>query len=196
MTRRFWIGAACWRCRRSCWRWAAISPAAMAGSTRRCRTGSSSCSRRRSCCGPAGRSSCAAGSRCVTRNLNMFTLIAMGTGVAYLYSVVAHRRAADLPGGLPRPWRRGRGLFRGRRRHHRAGAARPGAGAARARGDVGRDQGAARSRAEDRAPRSAPTAASTRSRSTALARRRPLARAARRKGAGRRRHPRGPLVAR
>ena len=27
--------------------------------------------------------------RCVTRNLNMFTLIAMGTGVAYVYSLVA-----------------------------------------------------------------------------------------------------------
>ena len=40
------------------------------------------------CSGPAGRSSSAAGNRCVTRNLNMFTLIAMGTGVAYVYSLV------------------------------------------------------------------------------------------------------------
>ena len=88
----------------------------------------------------------------LTRNLNMFTLIAMGTGVAYVYSVVATVAPANLPGGLPRPWRRGRGLFRGGRRHHRAGAARPGAGAARARGDLGRDQGAARTGAEDRAP--------------------------------------------
>ena len=120
-------------------------------STRRCRTGSSSSSRRRSCCGRAGRSSCAAGNRCVTRNLNMFTLIAMGTGVAYVYSVVAHARARHLPGDVPRPWRRGRGLFRGRRRHHRAGAARPGAGAARARSDLGRDPRAARPCAEDRA---------------------------------------------
>ena len=37
----------------------------------------------------AGRSSCAAGNRWSRRNLNMFTLIAMGTGVAWLYSVVA-----------------------------------------------------------------------------------------------------------
>ena len=48
----------------------------------------------------------------VTRNLNMFTLIAMGTGVAYVYSVDRHRRARDLSGDFPRPWRRGRGLFR------------------------------------------------------------------------------------
>ena len=41
------------------------------------------------CCGAAGRSSCAAGSRSSRRNLNMFTLIAMGTGVAWVYSVVA-----------------------------------------------------------------------------------------------------------
>ena len=38
-----------------------------------------------------------------------------------------HRRAGNLPGDLPRPWRRGRRLFRSRRRHHRARAARPGA---------------------------------------------------------------------
>ena len=73
-----------------------------------------------------------------------------------------------FPGGVSRPWRRGRGLFRSRRRHHRAGAARPGAGAARPRGDVRRDQGAAGTRAEDRAPRRATTAPSTKSRSTAL----------------------------
>ena len=88
MTRRFWIGAVLalpasrsgdgWPSRRQSW----------SGSTKRCRTGSSSCSRHLSCCGQAGRSSCAAGSRCVTRNLNMFTLIAMGTGVAYAYSLI------------------------------------------------------------------------------------------------------------
>ena len=87
----------------------------------------------------------------LTRNLNMFTLIAMGTGVAYVYSVVGNRRAEYLPGDLPRPRRRGRGLFRSRGGHHRAGAARPGAGAARPRGDVRRDQGAAATGAQDRA---------------------------------------------
>jgi Cu+-exporting ATPase len=37
----------------------------------------------------------------VTRNLNMFTLIAMGTGVAYLYSIVA----TVAPGVFPAPFR-------------------------------------------------------------------------------------------
>ena len=39
--------------------------------------------------GAAGRSSSAAGPRCGRMKLNMFTLIAMGTGVAWLFSVVA-----------------------------------------------------------------------------------------------------------
>ncbi len=87
----------------------------------------------------------------VTRNLNMFTLIAMGTGVAWLYSVVATLLPGPVPAGVPRARRRGRGLFRGGGRHHRAGAARPGARAARARADLGRDPRAARPRAQDRA---------------------------------------------
>ena len=32
----------------------------------------------------------------MTRNLNMFTLIAMGTGVAYVYSLARHLRARDI----------------------------------------------------------------------------------------------------
>jgi Cu+-exporting ATPase len=47
----------------------------------------------------AGRSSSAAGSLARHRNLNMFTLIALGTGVAWLYSVVA----TLAPGIFPRP---------------------------------------------------------------------------------------------
>ena len=86
-----------------------------------------------------------------TRNLNMFTLIAMGTGVAYVYSLIGTLAPGSFPADLPRPWRRGGGLLRSRRRHHRAGAARPGAGVARPRGDIGRHQGAARTGAEDRA---------------------------------------------
>ena len=39
----------------------------------------------------------------VTRNLNMFTLIAMGTGVAWLYSVVATLAPGIFPAGVPRP---------------------------------------------------------------------------------------------
>ena len=142
------------RCRCSCWRWAAhLVGAARAGSARRCRTGCSSRSPRRWCCGPAGRSSCAAGSRCVTRNLNMFTLIAMGTGVAWLYSVVA----TLAPGLFP-------AAFRG---HDGAVAVYFEAAAVitvlvllgqvlelRAReADLRRDPRAARPRAEDRAAR-------------------------------------------
>ena len=103
----------------------------------------------------------------VTRNLNMFTLIAVGTGVAYLYSLVGTARARDLPGDLPRPWRRGRGLFRIRRGHHRAGAAGPGAGVARPRGDVRRDQGAAADWRRRPRAASAMTAPTMKSRSTA-----------------------------
>ena len=50
----------------------------------------------------------------VTRNLNMFTLIAIGTGVAYLYSVVGTFAPGIFPGCLPRPWRRGGGVLRSR----------------------------------------------------------------------------------
>ena len=76
----------------------------------------------------------------VTRNLNMFTLIAMGTGVAYVYSAVA----TLLPGIFPPTLRGhggGAGLLRGRRRHHCARAARP--GSERARSHVRRDPRAA-----------------------------------------------------
>lgn len=41
-----------------------------------------------------------------TRNLNMFTLIAMGTGVAWVYSMVA----ALLPGAFPETFRNGDGI--------------------------------------------------------------------------------------
>ena len=141
----------------------------MAGSTRRCRTGSSSPSRHRWCCGPAGRSSCAAGNRCVTRNLNMFTLIAMGTGVAYVYSVIGTVAPQIFPATFRGHGGAVAGLFRSRRRHHRAGTARPGARAARARGDVRRDQGAACSLRRRPRGGSATTAPTMRSRSTALA---------------------------
>ena len=54
----------------------------------------------RSCSGPAGRSSSAAGTRCVRRSLNMFTLIALGTGAAWLYSVVATIAPGIFPAGF------------------------------------------------------------------------------------------------
>ena len=56
----------------------------------------------RSCCGPAGRSSCAAGPRCQPRNLNMFTLIAIGVGVAWTYSVVATLAPGSVSRRVPR----------------------------------------------------------------------------------------------
>ena len=60
-------------------------------------------------------------------------------------AAVSARRSASTDGGVA-------GLFRGGGGHHRAGAARPGAGTARARRDRRRHPRAARSRAEDRAP--------------------------------------------
>ena len=44
--------------------------------------------------------SCAAGPRSVHRSLNMFTLIALGTGAAYLYSVVATLVPGLFPAGF------------------------------------------------------------------------------------------------
>ena len=85
-----------------------------------------------------------------------------------------------------------RGLFRGGRGHHRARAARPGAGAARARADRRRDPRAARPRAEDRAAHRAPTAPSEEVAARPGRSRRPAARAPGREGAGRRRGRRGP----
>ncbi len=81
------------------------------------------------------------------RSLNMFTLIAMGIGVAWLYSLVA----TVAPGLFPAAFRGGdgAGLFRGGRRDHRAGAARPAAGAGRARARAARS---GRSSTSRRAP--------------------------------------------
>ncbi len=59
------------------------------GAAGHARTGSRSCWRHRWCCGPAAPFFVRGWQSLVTRNLNMFTLIAIGTGVAYLYSVVA-----------------------------------------------------------------------------------------------------------
>ena len=66
-------------------------------------TGSSRHSRRRSCCGADGRSSSAAGPRSSTAHLNMFTLIALGVGAAYVYSVAA----TLAPGLFPASFRMG-----------------------------------------------------------------------------------------
>ncbi len=87
----------------------------------------------------------------VTRNLNMFTLIAMGTGVAYVYSVVATLIPQAFPDAFRDMARCGRGVFRSRRRHHRAGAAGSGARTARPRTNLRCDPCAARPCAENRA---------------------------------------------
>ena len=102
-----------------------------------------------SCSGPAGRFSRAPGRSLVTRNLNMFTLIAMGTGVAW-----AVQRRGDIgsfcfPARVPRQRRLGPDLFRGGRGHHRAGSSRTSPRIARPRKDGRRHSRAARSRAQD-----------------------------------------------
>ena len=75
------------------------------------------------CCGPAGRSSCAAAQSLATRNLNMFTLIAHGHGRCLR---LQRRRHAARPASSPKRsavTERARRLFRSRQHDHRAGAA-------------------------------------------------------------------------
>ncbi len=85
----------------------------------------------------------------VNRSPNMFTLIAIGVGAAYLYSVAATVFPGAFPHEIRGSWRRRPGVFRGRSRHCRAGVSRPGAGTARPRKDRLGDPRAARSCAED-----------------------------------------------
>jgi Cu+-exporting ATPase len=68
----------------------------------------------------------------VNRSLNMFTLIALGVGTAYVYSVVATLAPRLVPGFVPDARRRRGPLFRSGRGDHRPGPARTGAGAPRA----------------------------------------------------------------
>ena len=84
----------------------------------------------------------------VNRHLNMFTLIALGVGAAYAYSVVA----TIAPGLFPDSFRmngRGRGLLRAGGGHRRARAARTGAGTARPQPHQRRDPQSAGPRAEN-----------------------------------------------
>ena len=145
-------------------------------------------SRRRSCSGRAGRSSNAAGRRSSNRSPNMFTLIALGVGAAYLFSVAATLAPDLFPDGF-RDARRRRDLLRHGRRDHRAGAARPGARTARARPD---ERGDPRSCSAWRRRRRGSFGDGVES-DVPLSRRagrRPASRAARREGAGRRRRHR------
>lgn len=86
----------------------------------------------------------------VTRSLNMFTLIAMGTGAAWAYSVVGAFAPGIFPPGFPVGRRNRCDLFRGGGRHHRPRSTRPGPRTACSRADFGRDQGAAQTRTQDR----------------------------------------------
>jgi Cu+-exporting ATPase len=85
----------------------------------------------------------------VNRSTNMFTLIAMGTGVAYLFSVVATLlRRRSFP-GRSAGWAASRCLLRSRSRDRHARTTRPGAGAARPQPNLKRNPGAARSKPKD-----------------------------------------------
>ncbi len=86
----------------------------------------------------------------VSRHLNMFTLIALGVGAAYGFSVVA----TMAPGLFPHSFRMHGGVarvFRARGRHRRARAARSGARAARAKPDERGDSQSARAGAKNSA---------------------------------------------
>ena len=95
-------------------------------------------------------------------------------------------RAGRAAGVVPQRRRRAAALLRGGRGDRHARAARPGARAARAIANVGRDSRAAEARAEDRASRRCGGRGSRRA-ARRRAGRRPAARAARREDSGRRR---------
>ena len=83
----------------------------------------------------------------VHRSPNMFTLIAIGTGAAFLYSLLA----TLAPGILPEAFsaqRKGGSVLRSGSGDHLAGVVRTGAGASGPRANVKCDQGAARTGAE------------------------------------------------
>ncbi len=121
----------------------------------------------------------------VTRHLNMFTLIALGTGAAYVYSLVAtlFPASSPTPSGMHG---HGGGLLRGGGGDRHPGAARSGARAAGAGAHRRRDPRAARPGPDD-----GPPARRRRPRARRAARRgprrRPAPRPSRREGAGRRR---------
>ena len=132
----------------------------------------------------------------LTRNLNMFTLIAMGTGVAYVYSVVGDlRAAASFPPPSAAMTARSRSISRPPPSSPCWCCSARCWSCARARRPPARSGRCSISRRRPRAA-SATTAATRRSRSTTSQVGDRLARAAGRKGAGRRRRARRPLVAR
>jgi hypothetical protein len=101
----------------------------------------------------------------VSRHLNMFTLIALGVGAAYLFSVVATIAPRPLPGLVPRAWS-SRRLLRARLGHRCPRAARAGPRVASTEPHQQRDSRPARTRAKDRSQDSNPIAPSTTFRSS------------------------------
>ena len=93
--------------------------------------GSNCCWPRRWCCGAGGPFFQRGWTSIVNRSTNMFTLIAMGTGVAYLFSLVATLFPASIPGVVSRDGRKASGVFRSGGRDHDIGAAGAGARIAR-----------------------------------------------------------------
>ncbi len=88
----------------------------------------------------------------ISRNWNMFTLISLGTGVAYLFSVAALLFPSAIPGAF-----RGQGgmlplVLRTGRRDHHARVARAGSRIARALANQQRTEGSFEPRSQDRAP--------------------------------------------
>ena len=125
----------------------------------------------------------------MNRSPNMFTLIAIGTGTAYLYSAVRNVVSVVVSRDLSaRAWS-GAGLFRSRGRDHDAGAARSGVGTPSEKSHQRRHQSTAGTGAEDGA-----TVADEGSEEDvpldAGASRRSSAGSARRENAGRRHGPR------
>ena len=121
----------------------------------------------------------------VTRHLNMFTLIALGTGAAYLYSVGGRVAAALDSRRFEDAWRR-RGVLRGGRRDHRRSCCWDRCwSCAPAAARAARSASCCRSRRRRRA--SCATGAKTEVPLDAGAGRRHAARPAGREGAGRRR---------
>ncbi len=119
----------------------------------------------------------------VNRHLNMFTLIALGVGAAYGFSVVATLAPGLFPGIVPHARRSDWRLLRAGGGNRCARAPRPGAGASRAQPHEFRDQEAAGPDANDGAAHRRGRRGEGRP-ARARPRRRSSARAARRTRAG------------
>ena len=125
----------------------------------------------------------------LNRSPNMWTLISLGTGAAFCYSVVATMAPGAVP-GLLHVDGSGRRVFRSGRCDHHADAAGAAAGAAGSFAGVGGHPVAARSRPQNRAAHP-PGRHGGRHRADACSRRRSAAHPSWRKSADRRHRDRG-----